>query len=103
MLGSGSPIPSGGGRVKLDFKGMGDLLRSSEIQSELRSRMARVQSAIPGSELRVYSGKRRARATVSYGSDYEEANTSRLSRALDLAGGQRGLRAKSYKPKARAR
>jgi hypothetical protein len=46
-----SKIPGGGGEVKLNFKGMGELLRSPAIASELRTRMRRVQSAVPGSEL----------------------------------------------------
>lgn len=96
-----SKIPGGGGEVKLNFKGIGELLRSPEIASELRSRMARVQSAVPGSQLEVIRSGRRARAKVSRGSDFDEANTGTLSRALDLAGGQRGYKVKSNKPRAR--
>ena len=101
-MASGTPIPGGWGKVKLDFRGVGDLLRSSAIQSELETRMRRVQSALPGSELRVSSGRTRARAVVARGSDFDEANTGDLSRALDLAGGQRGVRVKTNKPKARS-
>ena len=93
-----SKIPGGGGEVKLNFKGIGELLRSPAIASELRSRMRRVQAAIPGSELEVLTKGRRARAKVVYGSDFDEANTGALSRALDLAGGQRGYKKKFNKP-----
>ena len=94
-----SKIPGGGGEVKLNFKGMGELLRSPAIASELRTRMRRVQAAIPGSELEVLTKGRRARAKVAYGSDFDEANTGALSRALDLAGGQRGYKKKFNKPR----
>jgi hypothetical protein len=96
-----SKIPGGGGEVKLNFKGMGELLRSPAIASELRTRMRRVQAAVPGSELDVVTSGRRARAKVSRGSDFDEANTGTLSRALDLAGGERGYKVKTNKPKAR--
>ena len=101
-MAKGTPIPGGWGSVKLDFKGVGELLRSPEIQSELEERMRRVQSALPESELKVFSGGRRARAVVARGSAFEEANTGELSRALDLAGGQRGLKVKAKKSKARS-
>jgi len=101
-LAKGSPIPGGKGYVKLDFKGVGELLRSPEIQAELEGRMRRVQSALPESELKVFSGGRRARAVVARGSAFEEANTGELSKALDLAGGLRGIRVKSKKTKARS-
>ena len=94
-----SKIPGGGGEVKLNFKGMGELLRSPAIASELRTRMRRVQSAVPGSQLDVVTSGRRARAKVSRGSDFDEANTGTLSRALDLAGGQRGYKVKTNKPR----
>jgi len=38
---------------------------------------------------------------VARGSDFDEANTGELSRALDLAGGQRGFKVKTNKPKPR--
>ena len=94
-----SKIPGGGGEVKLNFKGMGELLRSPAIASELRTRMRRVQSAVPGSQLDVLTSGRRARAKVSRGSDFDEANTGTLSRALDLSGGQRGYKVKTNKPR----
>jgi hypothetical protein len=95
-----SKIRGGGGEVTLNRKGMGDLLRSAAIVSELRQRMRRVQAALPGSTLYTTSG-RRARAVVARGSDFDEANTGDLARALDLSGGQRGVKVKSRKPTAR--
>jgi len=94
-----SKIPGGQGEVKLNFKGMGELLRSQEIADELRGRMQRVQAALPGSELKVTRGGKRARAKVIRGSDFDEANSGDLSRALDLAGGDRGTQVKTRKPK----
>jgi hypothetical protein len=96
-----SKIPGGGGEVTLNRKGMGDLLRSQAIASMLRARMLRVQAAVPGSDLEVTTKGRRARAKVSRGSDFDEANTGELSRALDLTGGQRGYKVKTNKPKPR--
>ena len=96
-----SKIPGGGGEVKLNFKGMGELLRSPEIANDLRQRMTRVQAAVPGSELQVLRSGRRARAKVINGSDFDEANTGNLSRALDLSGGDRGYKVKTNKPRAR--
>ena len=99
----GSLIPgTKGDRVALDFKGMRDLMRSPAIQSELEGRMSRVQAALPGSDLRVSAGKVRARAVVARGSDFDEENTCELSKALDLAGGQRRIREKTSKPRARS-
>jgi len=95
-----SKIPGGGGEVRLNFKGMGELLRSPAIEAELRSRMKRVQAAVPGSELYTTTTSR-ARAVVARGSDFDEANTGELGRALDLAGGQRGYKVKTNKPKPR--
>jgi len=98
----GSLIPgTQNDRVKLNFKGMGKLLRGPQIAKELEGRMRRVQSALPGSELQVLTNGRRARAKVLYGSDFDEATTGALGRALDLAGGQRGVKTKTNKPKAR--
>jgi hypothetical protein len=95
-----SKIPGGGGEVRLNFKGVGELLRSPEIEAELRNRMRRVQSALPGSELYTTT-QRRARAVVARGSDFDEANTGELARALDLSGGQRGYKVKTNKPRSR--
>jgi hypothetical protein len=39
---------------------------------------------------------------VARGSDFDEANTGELSRALDLAGGKRGIKVKTNKPKPRS-
>jgi len=95
-----SKIPGNGGDVKLNFKGMGELLRSPEIVTELSNRMKRVQGAVPGSQLYT-TRNRRARAVVARGSDYEEANTGELSRGLDRAGGLRGYKVQTNKPRAR--
>ena len=56
---------------------------------ELYTRMQRVQAALPGSEIVGKIGRARAKVQVWRGSDFEEANTGELSRALDLAGGRR--------------
>lgn len=101
-MAKGSLIPgTKNDRVVLNRKGVGDLLRSQAIASELRGRMMRVQSAVPGSELVVTTKGHRARAKVINGSDFDESNTGELSRALDLAGGERGIKRKTNKPKAR--
>jgi hypothetical protein len=96
----GTKIPGKEGRVFLDRKGMGDLLRSRAILAELRKRMTRVQAALPGSTMYT-TNTSRARVVVARGSDFDEANTGDLARALDLAGGQRGYKVKSRKPVAR--
>lgn len=98
-MASGTKIPGKEGRVFLNRAGMGELLRSQAIASELRTRMRRVQAALPGSELEVLTGGRRARAKVIRGSDFDEANTGDLARALDLSGGQRGYKIKTNKPR----
>jgi hypothetical protein len=85
-----SSIPGGGGKVKLNFKGMRDLLKSDAVASILEERMARVQAALPGSEMETRQTRSRVAVKVLRGSDFEEANTGDLSRALDLAGGERG-------------
>lgn len=94
-----SKIPGGQGEVKLNFKGMRQLLRSDDLGSMLEKRMRKVQAALPGSELEVTKSPTRVRVKVIRGSDYEEANTGDLSRALDLAGGERGTQVKTRKPK----
>lgn len=77
-------------KVKLNFQGMGELLRSPEMGTMLSERMARVQAALPGSIMEIRPRRSRIAAVVKRGSDFDEANTGDLSRALDLAGGQRG-------------
>ena len=94
-----SKIPGGQGQVKLNFKGMRELLRSDDLGNMLEKRMRKVQAALPGSELEVSKSPTRVRVKVLRGSDYEEANTGDLSRALDLAGGERGTQVKTRKPK----
>lgn len=85
-----SNIPNNGGKVKLDFMGMRKLLKSPEIAGELEQRMGKVQAALPGSEMETRITRSRVVVKVARGSDFDEANTGDLSRALDLAGGQRG-------------
>ena len=99
VSGPGSKIPGGGGRVRLLLFGMRDLMRSDEVEAELVSRMKNVQSALPGSDLEVKKSSTRTRVKVIRGSDFDEANTGDLSRALDLSGGRRGVQQKSRKPK----
>lgn len=94
-----SKIPGGGGHVKLNFNGMRDLMRSPEIMAMLRNRMQSVQAAVPGSMLQEVTRRSRAAVKVVHGSDFDEANTGDLSRALDLAGGRRGTQVKTQKPK----
>lgn len=86
-------------KVKLNFKGMGELLKSNEIRAELVNRMLPVQSALPGSRLEAVNRRSRAAVKVIRGSDFDEANTGDLSRALDLSGGRRGTQVKTRKPK----
>lgn len=97
-----SKIPGGGGYVKLSYRGMGELLRSEEIASMLESRMSNVQSALPGSVMETRRRPSRVTVVVIRGSDYDEANTGDLSRALDLSGGLRGTRIKNVKKSRRS-
>ena len=99
----GSKIPNGGGEVKLNSQGMRELLKSNEIRADLVNRMSRVQSALPGSKLVAMESRTRARVKVERGSDFDEANTGDLSRALDLAGGRRGDFTKAQLAKNRAK
>lgn len=94
-----SKIPGGGGEVKLNSQGMRDLLRSNEIRADLVNRMSKVQSALPGSKLVAMESRTRIRVKVERGSDFDEANTGDLSRALDLSGGRRGTQVRTRKPK----
>lgn len=95
-----SNIPGGSGKVYLNKKGMRELLKSTEIRAELVERMIPVQSALAGSKLEVVIRPTRVVVTVTRGSDFDEANTGDLSRALDLARGRRG-RLKKFAPKSR--
>ena len=52
--------------------------------------MSKVQAVLPGSELEPMVGRSRARVKVIYGNNFMEAKTGDLSRALDLANGDRG-------------
>lgn len=81
---------------------MRELLKSDEIRADLVGRMAKVQSALPGSNLEAMVSSTRIRVKVERGSDFDEANTGDLSKALDLAGGKRGDFTKSQLAKRRA-
>jgi hypothetical protein len=86
-------------KVKLNSKGIREMLKSQEVEDELRARMARVQSALPGSEIYSTESITRVAVKVARGSDFDEANTGALSRALDLSGARRGTKVKTMKPK----
>lgn len=86
-------------KVVLISKGIRELLKSSEISNDLESRMRKVQAALPGSQLEVTQSATRTRVKVARGSDFDEANTGALSKALDLAGGRRGTQVKTPKPR----
>jgi len=94
-----SKIPGGGGHVKLNSQGIRDLMRSQDIETELRGRMQKVEAAVPGSNMYVTKSRTRVAVKVARGSDFDEANTGELSRALDLAGGRRGTQVRTRKPK----
>ena len=98
-----SKIPGRQGKVKLNSNGMRELLKSNPIRAELVNRMVKVQSALPGSKLEVKQSRTRIRVTVARGSDFDEANTGDLSRALDLSGGRRGDFTKAMRAKNKAR
>ena len=78
------------GKVVLNSKGMRDLLKSAGIATELRGRMQVVRAALPGSDLRMAQRPTRVVAQVWRGSNFDEANSGELSRALDFARGLRG-------------
>jgi hypothetical protein len=86
-------------QVKLNSPGIRELLKSNEIRANLVMRMLPVQGALPGSRLEVQTRPSRVVVKVSRGSDFDEANTGDLSRALDLSGGRRGTVVKTNKPK----
>jgi len=93
----------GGGKVELNRKGMRELLKSQPIRADLVMRMIKVQAALPGSKLEALESRTRIRVKVLRGSDFDEANTGDLSRALDLAGGRRGTKTKNQIGKRRAK
>jgi hypothetical protein len=98
-----SSIPGKDGKVTLNSAGMRELLKSPGIRSMLMARMQRVQSALPGSQMTVTTTPTRTRVKVARGSDFDEANTGDLSRALSLSGGLRGTQVKGMaKPSRRA-
>jgi hypothetical protein len=86
-------------RVQLISKGIREMLRSPEVERELTNRMKRVQAALPGSQIYSTKSVTRVAVKVARGSDFDEANTGDLSRALDLSGGRRGTKVKTMKPK----
>lgn len=98
-----SKIPGNGGKVYLHLKGMNELLKSPELEKELLTRMENAKAALPsnGQAPEVYSKQRPSRvvAILKRGSDFDEANTGDLSRALDATGGLRGYKIKTPKPK----
>ncbi len=73
--------------VKLNRKGIRDLLRSAEVRNDLERRAARIASAAgEGMESDSSTGKNRARATVwtdTYEARRAEADGFALSRAID--------------------
>ena len=85
--------------VKLISQGIREMLRSPEVERELTNRMKRVQAALPGSQIYSTESRTRVAVKVARGSDFDEANTGDLSRALDLSGGRRGTKVKTMKPK----
>jgi hypothetical protein len=89
-----SKIPGTNDKVYLHLAGMRELMKSTEIRAELVKRMLPVVSAVPGASLEVAVRPSRVVVKVINGSDFDEANTGSLSRALDLAGGERGTKKK---------
>lgn len=98
-----SKIPGGGGKVELNSAGMRELMKSAGIAAELEGRMMKVQAALPGSTMESSITRTRVRVKVIRGSDFEEANTGDMSRALDLAGGERGTFTKNQMAARRAK
>jgi hypothetical protein len=90
-------------KVYLNSKGMREMLKSQGVEDELVKRMSRVQAALPGSKLEASVTRTRVRVKVARGSDFDEANTGALSRALDLAGGLRGTFTKNQLAAKRAK
>jgi hypothetical protein len=69
------------------------VLRAARVVAKARKELlAKVQAALPGSTLERKMRPTRVAYIVKRGSDFDEANTGDLSRALDLAGGQRGTK-----------
>lgn len=74
-------------KVKLNSRAIAALLKSPEVQDDLRSRAARVAAAAgPGMESEVSVGTTRARAhvwTATFEARHAEATERRLTAALD--------------------
>lgn len=79
-------------RVEMNSAGAQELLKSPEVQGELRKRADRVAAAAgEGHEVSVWVGRDRARATVttvSARAKRAEANDRALLRALEAGGGE---------------
>lgn len=74
-------------RIEMNRKGVEELLKSPEVQGDLKRRADAIAAAAgPGMEARVSVGKSRARATVIT-ADFEailaEATRKDLTRAID--------------------
>lgn len=93
-----SKIPGNGGRVELSYYGMSELLKSKAIEDMLVERMRPVEAAVPGSAIDTATRPSRVVVKVINGTDYDEANTGNLTRALDLSGGLRGNKTK-FRPR----
>lgn len=78
---------SGKAEIHLNSAGIRKLLRSAEVQAELKRRADRIAAAAgPGMEASVVAGANRARASVITGNARArraEATTADLTRALD--------------------
>ena len=78
-------------RIVLNRSGVRELLRSPEIQGDLRRRADRIASAAgPGHEVDVAAGRNRARASVrtdSIDAMFDEATARNLTRSLDAGRG----------------
>lgn len=78
-------------RVVLNRAGIGDILKSQEVQADLQRRAARIAAAAgPGMEATSRIGRNRARASVVTATPdarRSEATTRALTRALDAGRG----------------
>lgn len=77
-------------RIELNFRGVGDLLRSDEVAQDLRRRAERVAAAagegMEVDESRGSGGRRRASVrTATTEARLAEAKERRLTRAVDAA------------------
>jgi hypothetical protein len=74
-------------KVKVNKKGVGELLKGKEVQADLERRGRQIAAAAgPGHEVQTYVGKNRARVTVrtaTHAARLAEARTRSLTRAFD--------------------